>query len=113
MAIKAGIFLSACAKVGLDAMIDEATGYQYYRAEDALRVKLKAYLADEMRKWEKTFPEDLWLEFGRLTGWKGPVTKMSPPAAEGTISTGITGTQAHGTSVQSGLPPFPESTCLE
>ncbi len=27
MAIKAGIFLSACAKVGLDAMIDEATGY--------------------------------------------------------------------------------------
>lgn len=75
MAIKASMFLSACAKVGLDAMIDEATGFQYQRAEDALRVKLKAYLAEEMRKWEKTFPEDLWLEFGRLTNWKGSVTQ--------------------------------------
>jgi hypothetical protein len=21
--------------------------------------------------WEKTFPDELWSEFGRLTGWKG------------------------------------------
>lgn len=33
MAIKASMFLAACAKVGLDALIDEATGYQYERAE--------------------------------------------------------------------------------
>lgn len=69
MAIKAGMFLSACAKVGLDALVDEATGFQYQRADDALRFKLKAYLEDEMRKWEKTFPEELWMEFARLTGW--------------------------------------------
>lgn len=75
MAAKASMFLSACAKVGLDALIDEATGYQYERAEDALQVKLRAYLADEMRKWEKTFPEELWIEFGRLTGWSHSVTK--------------------------------------
>jgi hypothetical protein len=55
--------------------VDEATGNQYERAEDALQVKLRAYLAEEMRKWEKTFPDDLWKEFGRLTGWKGSVTK--------------------------------------
>lgn len=75
MAIKAGMFVTACAKVGLDALIDEATGYQYDRAEDALQVKLRAYLADELRKWEKTFPDDLWKEFGRLTSWKGSVTQ--------------------------------------
>lgn len=75
MAIKAGMFLAACAKVGIDALIDEATGYQYARAQDALEVRLKAYLADEMRPWEKTFPDELWVEFGRLTGWKGPVTQ--------------------------------------
>ncbi|WPC44827.1 P63C domain-containing protein [Clostridium sp. JS66] len=23
------------------------------------------------REWEKTFPDELWFEFGRLTGWKG------------------------------------------
>jgi hypothetical protein len=25
-------------------------------------------LEGEMRKWEKTFPDELWKEFGRLTG---------------------------------------------
>jgi hypothetical protein len=39
MAVKASMFLAACAKVGLDALIDEATGYQYQREEDALQVK--------------------------------------------------------------------------
>jgi hypothetical protein len=73
MAIKASMFLSACAKVGLEALIDEATGYQYERATDALQVKLAAFLEDEMRKWEKTFPDELWKEFGRLTAWKGPL----------------------------------------
>ncbi len=73
MAIKASMFLSACAKVGLEALIDEATGYQYERAEDALQVKLRAFIADELRAWEKTFPDELWLEFGRLTGWQTPL----------------------------------------
>lgn len=71
MAIQASIFLSACAKTGLEALIDEATGYQYERAEDALQVKLRAFIAEELRAWEKTFPDELWSEFGRLTGWSG------------------------------------------
>lgn len=73
MAIKASMFLSACAKIGLEALIDEATGYQYERAEDALQVKLRAFIADELRAWEKTFPDELWVEFGRLTGWATPL----------------------------------------
>ena len=73
MAIQASMFLSACAKLGLEALIDEATGYQYERAEDALQVKLKAFIADELRAWEKTFPDELWVEFGRLTGWQTPL----------------------------------------
>jgi hypothetical protein len=75
IAVNASMFLAACAKIGLDALIDEATGHQYERAEDALQVKLRAYLAEEMRAWEKTFPDELWLEFGRLTGWKGTVSQ--------------------------------------
>jgi hypothetical protein len=73
IAIKAGMFLAACANVGLIALIDEATGYQYERAEDALQVKLSLFLEEEMRKWERTFPEELWREFGKLTGWKGAI----------------------------------------
>jgi hypothetical protein len=71
IAIKASMFLSACSKIGLIALIDEATGYQYDREQDALEVKLKLYLEEEMREWEKTFPDELWMEFGRLTHWQG------------------------------------------
>ena len=73
IAIQASMFLSACSKVGLIALIDEATGYQYAREEDALKVKLKLYLEEEMREWEKTFPDELWMEFGRLTRWQGSI----------------------------------------
>src|SRR5260221_1546261 len=71
IAMKAGVFLASCSKVGLVALIDEATGYQYVRSEDALQFKLRLFLEEEMRKWESTFPEELWVEFGRLTHWQG------------------------------------------
>lgn len=75
IATKAGMFLAACAKVGLVALIDEATGYQYERAEDALQFKLRLFLEEEMRKWEATFPDELWREFGRLTNWHGSINQ--------------------------------------
>ncbi|MCU1256971.1 MAG: hypothetical protein JWM83_3270 [Candidatus Angelobacter sp.] len=71
IAINANAFLRACAKVGIIALVDEATGYQSQRPLDELQLKLKLFLAEEMRKWEKTFPDDLWIQFGRLTNWKG------------------------------------------
>jgi hypothetical protein len=73
IALHANTFLRACAKIGIVALVDEATGYQYDRAREALQLKLKLYLEEEMRQWEKTFPDQLWIEFGRLTNWKGPV----------------------------------------
>jgi P63C domain len=71
IAAQCSLILGACAKVGLIALIDEATGYQYQRAEDALQIKLRAFIAEELRAWEKTFPDELWEEFGRLTNWQG------------------------------------------
>lgn len=65
------VLISACAKTGLIALIDEATGYQYEREEDALQIKVQAFISDELRDWEKTFPDELWEEFGRLTHWQG------------------------------------------
>lgn len=71
IAIKCAVLTAGLTRTGLDALIDEATGYQYERAEDALQVKLRAFIADELRDWEKTFPDPLWEEFGRLTNWSG------------------------------------------
>jgi hypothetical protein len=73
MAIRASMLLAAFAKTGIEAAIDEVTGYQYERAPDALQTKLKLFLAEEMRPWEKTFPDELWVQFGRLTNWRGPI----------------------------------------
>lgn len=75
IAIKASMVLAAVAKVGLIALIDEVTGYQYDRAQDALTMKLRLYLEEEMRQWEKTFPDELWVQFARLTGKEGPITQ--------------------------------------
>jgi len=71
IAVNANAFLRACAKVGIVALVDEATGYQQERPLNELEFKLKLFLAEEMRKWEKTFPDELWVQFGRLTRWKG------------------------------------------
>lgn len=73
IAVQCSILLSACADVGLEALIDEATGYQYERREDELQIKLRLYIAEELRAWEKTFPDELWEEFGRLTNWSTPL----------------------------------------
>jgi hypothetical protein len=74
IAVKCAVLTSGLTRTGLDALIDEATGYQYERDEDALQVKLRAFIAEELRAWEKTFPDELWEEFGRLTNWKGALT---------------------------------------
>jgi len=71
VAIKCAVLTAGLTRTGLDALVDEATGYQYERAEDELQLKLRAFIADELRAWEKTFPDELWGEFGRLTNWQG------------------------------------------
>lgn len=71
IATACAILSTSFLKLGIVALIDEATGYQYERSADALQVKISAYIAEELRDWEKTFPDELWEQFGRLTNWKG------------------------------------------
>lgn len=63
---QAGIIIRACAKVGIIALIDEATGYQEHRAKNALQIKLRAFIAEEMQDWARMFPEEFWYELARL-----------------------------------------------
>jgi len=66
LAKKAEIIIRACAKVGIIALIDEATGYQAVRQKNALQLKLQAFIADEMQDWARMFPDDFWHELARL-----------------------------------------------
>lgn len=68
LAIQAGIIMRACAKVGIIALIDEVTGFQRVREERALRLKLQAFIADEIQEWARMFPDEFWFELARLEG---------------------------------------------
>jgi hypothetical protein len=68
VAKKAEILVRSLAKVGITALIDEATGYQEIRDRKALQVILDKYLTDEWSKWTKTFPDEYYRELFRLKG---------------------------------------------
>lgn len=68
LAAQAEIIIRACAKVGIIALIDEATGYQKLRSERALRLKVQAFIADDIQEWARMFPEEFWYELARLEG---------------------------------------------
>lgn len=36
--------------------------------DEKFQAKIQLYLTEEMRPWQKTFPDELWAEFSRLTG---------------------------------------------
>mgnify|MGYP003561277120 CR=1 FL=1 len=49
--------MRAFARVGITALVDEATGYQYERENDELQKILKAYISEELLPWQKRFPD--------------------------------------------------------
>lgn len=63
------ILLVGLSKLGITALVDEATGYQYEREKDALQVILKAYISEELLKWQKMFPDAFYFEIFRLNKW--------------------------------------------
>lgn len=63
------ILIRAFATVGIIALVDEATGYQYDRARHALEEILEQFVAKELRKWVKTFPDEFYQQICRLKGW--------------------------------------------
>ena len=64
------ILQNGFARVGIVALVDEATGYQDKRAKRALAEILSTFLADEVRKWTRTFPLEFYRQIYKLRGWK-------------------------------------------
>jgi len=70
IARQADILMRGLAHVGIVALVDEATGYQFVRARTALEEILEKFISTEFRKWAKTFPDDFYREMFRLRGWE-------------------------------------------
>lgn len=62
------ILLLGLSNIGIIALIDEATGYQYDRERFELQKILSAYISDEILKWQLTFTDDFYKEVYRLWG---------------------------------------------
>jgi hypothetical protein len=66
----AAILQKGLSKVGVVALVDEATGYQAERARDELTKILEAYISEELLKWTKKFPDEFFRQIYRLHGWE-------------------------------------------
>jgi hypothetical protein len=73
------ILVRGFARVGIIALVDEATGYQEVRDRKALEEILNRYLSEELKKWTKTFPDDYFSQIFRLKGWKIPNLPTARP----------------------------------
>lgn len=89
IADKAEMLVRALAKVGIVALVDEATGYQELRDKRALQALLDKYLRKELAAWAKRFPDDFYKEMFRLRGWKWPVPSARRPGAVGNYTNDI------------------------
>lgn len=68
IADRAEMILRGLARVGIVALVDEATGYQKDRAKDALAKILEKFIAKELQPWIKTFPDEFYEHLFRLRG---------------------------------------------
>jgi hypothetical protein len=66
VAKQAEILIRSLAKVGIVALVDEATGFQYDRPRRDLEEQLKKFISESLRQWVRTFPTDYFKHLCRL-----------------------------------------------
>ena len=67
LAIQAEIIVRAAAKIGILALVDEATGYQG-KTKDEYRKLFDEFIRKEFLQWEKEFPEKFFEMIYRIYG---------------------------------------------
>ena len=89
VAKQAEILIRGLARVGIIALVDEATGYQELRAKDALSKILEAFVAKELQPWVQTFPDDFYRQLFKLRGLRYPADSVKRPRYFGTLTNDI------------------------
>jgi hypothetical protein len=76
---KAPLLLSALGKIGIIALVDEATQYQNERPRDDLQKILSPYISPTLLPWAERFPMEFYREMFRVYGWPWPYTEEDYP----------------------------------
>jgi hypothetical protein len=82
---QAEILVRSLSKVGIVALVDEATGYQDDRARDELQKILAAYIASELLPWTRRFPDEFFKQIYRLHGWEFKPGSLKGPRYVGKL----------------------------
>lgn len=89
IAQQAEIIADGLSEVGIIGLVDEATGYQYVRANDALQKILQEFVAKELQPYVPTFQSDFYQEIYRLRGMEYPKDTVKRPQYFGSITNEI------------------------
>jgi hypothetical protein len=74
------LIMRGLARVGIVALVDEATGFQRVRKRDALAKILEAYISKELLPWAQRFPLEFYEGIYRLHNWDDldPASRSKP-----------------------------------
>jgi len=73
------ILVRGLSRIGIIALVDEATGYQEIRDRVALQEILDRYLRREFAAWAKRFPDEFYMHIFRLRKWTWRGMKVNRP----------------------------------
>jgi hypothetical protein len=77
------ILVRSLSKLGIVALVDEATGYQAERDKDDLQRLLSKYISKELLPWTKRFLNEFYKEMFRLRDWDYPTPSGQRPGIVG------------------------------
>jgi hypothetical protein len=89
------ILLNGLATVGIIALVDEATGYQYARLKDELQRILEKYISKELARYSRVFEEDFYKNIYRLKGWHYDPTSNKRTHALAHVTVDLTYNRIH------------------
>ncbi len=73
------LLIAAWSLAGIISAVDEATGYQYVRARNAIESIIDQWLVKELQPWKKYFPQDYYKRIFELNNWDlDPSTNKRP-----------------------------------
>ncbi|MFJ7931523.1 P63C domain-containing protein [Peribacillus sp. NPDC096448] len=76
---KAKVLLRSLARIGITALIDEATNYQSIRGKDELQILLQEFISEELREYSSKFESEYFEQIFRIYGKPyDPTTNKRP-----------------------------------
>jgi hypothetical protein len=72
------VLVMSFARVGIRALIYEQLGFEKFKHPEAFRMLIESYLTDEIRKWSKEFPDELFFQMDRIYGNEKTTSRNRP-----------------------------------